>query len=387
MMMRSPNTHHGRGTPVAGGLPVWRASMAAQTWAVVPMANTLADLNPDNNPAINPNYPSAPEWRAIGSQSMIVLAWCGASNDDSRVRIAFAGGHADWAGNECYDVELNAAAPAWVLTRKPSGAIGNLLTTNDGQELTGLYADGQPRSNHTYNNPVFVPGSGHWLARQGNTSWSGSAGTSRPIKINADGTGTLKAVNAYAGAGSAGAGCYDSSRHVIWYRGDNSAKFSKYDIVSDTWSELGGNVAVAWTSALSYDPTTDTILWANVSLTNQWAVFDCATGTIYQPTFSGAVAGGLTPGRAQMRWVPSLGAHVCWDNSSNTTLITRLTPPANPRTGTWVIDTLPVGGSNAVTPSVRATNSTYGRFFYSPTLRGFGLFNSVSGPVYFYALD
>ena len=110
--------------------------------------------------------------------------------------------------------------------------------------------------------------------------------------------------------------------------------------------------------------------------------------TTTRPTGNeGTAAGGLTPGRTQMRWVPSLGAFVCWDNTTATTLITRLTPPSNPRTGTWVIDTLPVSGANAVTPSVRAANNTYGRFFYSPTLNGFGLFNSVSGPVYFYALS
>lgn len=50
------------------GLPAWRSAMVANTWAVVPMANTLADINPRNNAAINPNYPSAPEWAAIGSQ-------------------------------------------------------------------------------------------------------------------------------------------------------------------------------------------------------------------------------------------------------------------------------------------------------------------------------
>ena len=369
------------------GLPAWRSAMVANTWAVVPMANTLADINPRNNAAINPNYPSAPEWTAIGSQSMIVLAWCGASNDDSRVRIAFAGGHGDWAGNECYDVEINADTPSWVLTRWPSGAIGNLLTTNDGQESTGVYADGQPRSSHTYNKPVYVPGVGHYSVVQGACSWSGAGGTSRPIKMAADGTGTLMADNPYAGAGSAGGGAYDSLRHALWYRGNNTGSFSKYDITADAWTSQGSAQAMSLTSALAYHPDSDTLLWGNADLASDWAVFDCATATLYQPTFSGTPAGGLTPGRAQMHWVPSLGAFVCWDNSTATTLITRLTPPANPRTGTWVIDTLPVSGANTVTPSAAAANGTYGRFFYSPTLDGFGLFNSVSGSVYFYALS
>lgn len=373
--------------PPAGGLPSWRRAMAAQTWAVVPMANTLASINPSNNPAINPNYPSAPEWTAYGNQSMIVLAWCGASNDDSRVRIAFAGGHTDWAGNECYDVELNAEAPRWMLTRWPSGSIGNLLTTNDSQEASGLYADGQPRSTHTYNKPLFVPGFGHVLAEQGSTAWGGQSGTHRLVRIAANGTGTLMADNPNAGAGSAGGAAYDSSRHAVWFRGNGTSKFCRYNVSGDSWAPVGSDFPVSVTTALAYHPPSDTLLWANDSLPNKWAVFDCATGILYQPTFSGAVSGGMTPGRGQMHWVPALGAFVCWDNSTTTTLITRLTPPANPRTGTWVIDALPVAGGNAVTPSAKAVNGTYGRFFYSPTLRGCGVFNSVAGSMYFYALD
>lgn len=75
-----------------------------------------------------------------------------------------------------------------------------------------------------------------------------------------------------------------------------------------------------------------------------------------------------------------------WSNSTNTTQITTLTPGANPRTDAWTVSTLPVSGANAVTPSARVSQGTYGRFAYSPRLGGFLVFNSTSGSHYFYKI-
>lgn len=115
-------------------------------------------------------------------------------------------------------------------------------------------------------------------------------------------------------------------------------------------------------------------------------VFDCVTGTVYTPTFSGSVSGGIRLGKQQWHWVESLGVAASWDNASSRTLITTLTPPADPRTGTWTVGSLSVDGSNAVTPDAAATNGTFGRFAYSSALDGFLVFNSTSGSTYFFKL-
>ena len=67
-------------------------------------------------------------------------------------------------------------------------------------------------------------------------------------------------------------------------------------------------------------------------------------------------------GEAQPHWIDELGGCVAWDNSTNTTAITLITPGANPRTS-LVLSTLPVAGGNAVTPPARRANGTYGRLF------------------------
>lgn len=364
--------------------------MLANTWATLPTSNTLSSLNPKNNASINPNYPSSPEWQGTSGQAAIITPWCGACYDQATdtMWLPLQGGHSDYSGNEPYRVRISAGAPVYELVRWPSGAIGNLLTTNDGQEATGVYADGQPRSIHSYNKPVFVPGVGPFIAVQGNCAPSAAAGTNKPVFVNpVTGIGTLKASNSSAGTTSGGGSCFDSSRGAqgsIWWRGAGTDKFCRYDVASDTWYDAGSTSSLSSYVSLARNPDDDYILMGH---SGGWKVFDCATNTLYTPTFSGTVSGSLRPGYTQTHWVPSLGAFVCWDNSSDYTRITRLTPGTNPFTDAWAIDYLPVSVSNTVTPSARQTNGTYGRFQYSPNLNGFVLLNSTSEAGYFFALD
>ena len=117
-------------------------------------------------------------------------------------------------------------------------------------------------------------------------------------------------------------------------------------------------------------------------------VFDCATETMYSPPITGSFPSGITVSSmsgAQPRYVQSGQFFAVWNNSTNTTAITIFNVPANPRTGTWTVDQLPVAGSNTVTPTARTPNYTYGRFFYSQKLDGFGVINGVTEQPYFYA--
>jgi len=373
----------------AGGWPVWRRGMAPRTWAEVPTADTLSDINPRNNPAVNPNYPGSPEWNAVSGQSQIISAWCGGCYDElsDTLWLPLGGGHSDYAGNEPYRITLNADTPAFEMVRPPSGAIGNLLMTNDGQESSGVYADGRPRAIHSYNKPVFVPGTGPFIAVQGNCSWSGQAGTTRAIRINGlTGEATMLAANPFAGASSGGGSCYDPTRHAIWWRHAGTGGFSRYSVADDSWSSVGASKAVSGYSALCYLPDHDCILWANNGLTNGFAVLDCAAATLHEPDLIGSPVGATIRGHTQPRWVSSLGGAAFWDNASDTTIINVLTPGANPRTDAWTASQLSVSEGNAVTPTSRTTNGTYGRFVYSPKLNGFFVLNATNQRPYFFAL-
>jgi hypothetical protein len=334
-------------------------------------------------------------------QSTVVTAWCGAAYDEATdtMWLGLGGGHRDYAGNEIYKCAFHADAPSWQMVRKPSGAIGNLLMTEDGQDATGVYSDGRPRATHGYNKWCYVPGVGPVLSMHGAGAWQGATGKSWALFINeangeASYTGAPSQISPPLREGRAC--CHDTLRNAIWIFANNTAPAMRYDIPANGGAHTGTHTSVGPAYALPsnmsacYLPAHDCILIAASGFENNsadtWRVLDCATGVMTSPAFIGRLAGGCIAGGSQLRWVPALGAACLWDNVTNTTLINKVTPGPNPRADDWTISALPVAPGNAALPSAKTPNGTYGRFAYSPRLGGFLVFNSTAGPTYFYKI-
>jgi len=193
-------------------------------------------------------------------------AWCGGCYDQQNdvFWAPLQGGHGDYAGNEPYKIGLNVGTPTWAMVRNPSGAVGNVLTTNDGQEATGVYSDGRPRAVHSYNKPVYVPGDGPWLGVTGATSWSSSGGLIAPLRVDpTTGEGTYGAqitTSAPALARTSGGGStFDPTRGSsgsIWFRVSGTGRAYRYDIAADSWtagSSLAGGSSVGMCYVESQD--------------------------------------------------------------------------------------------------------------------------------------
>lgn len=379
--------------------PAWRRAMAANTWRTIPAANKLADINPANNPATNPVYPSAPEWQGSEGQSGIIADWCGACYDRASdvLHLPLSGGHDGYGGNEPYKIALNADVPTWVMQRPPTGAIGNVINTHASPNTDYMYADGRPKAVHNYNTPVYVPSRGPMLAIHGSaTAYQAAGNSGRPILVNpATGEPTYFANNPFinfAAGGERGGSCYDPSRDAIWYLQNvgNSVKFTKFSFADNTWTQFGNVIASLSSNSACYLPDDDCILVLCTSFASGIGVFDCSTGVMTYPSVTGSFVGGInlaTTSYASVAptWVPVINAAAVWDNTSNTTIINLLNKPADPRTGTWTVTQLPVSGSNTVTPTTKVAAGTYGRFQYSPRLDGFVLINGVTQDLYFYA--
>jgi hypothetical protein len=394
----------GRPVPLYGATlpPLWVSSATAGTWVQVPMAATLSDVDPIKSALFNPRFPDTPEWAANQlRQGQIVGAWCGAAYDEGSdtMWLGMGGGHGDYAGNEIYRCSFFDDAPGWQMVRPPSGAVGNPVITNDLQEASGVYSDGRPRAVHTYNKWVYVPGVGPVLAGHGaSTAWRASGGkrwslffdeTSGEAEFTAEAT-QFSAVHT-DGLGA----CYDPTRHAIWIIPGNTNSVVRYDIPSRAAPSSGEFTSVGPAESRygfasgCYLAGHDCLLIGSsdfAATIGFWLVFDCATGKYYRPNFVGTQRIGATHGSSQPRWVPRLGAACVWNNRDNTSEITLLTPGSDPRTDPWTISTLPVAPANAVVPTPRAANGTFNRFAYSPRLGGFLVFNSTSGPTYFYKL-
>ncbi len=393
----------GRALPQFGAVvpPSWVASTPSGTWVEVPVARTLDMVDPVKSPLYNPNYPLAPEWAEnMLRQSAVVVAWCGAAYDEGAdtMWLGLGGGHADYAGNEVYRCNFFNNAPAWEMVRPPSGAIGNPVTTKDGKEVTGLYSDGRPRATHSYNKWVYTPGVGPVLASHGNTSWAGSRGKRWGLFINeqsGETSFTSEPITFTLNQTDGLASCYDPIRHAIWIIPGNTAGILRYDIPKVGGAHLGTYTAVGPAFArlgfasACYLPGYDCLLIGSSEFSEtsgKWLVFDCATGAYFNPVFNGTSSLGQRQGSSQPRWVSALGAVCVWNNLNNTVEITKLTPGINPRTDPWAVSVLPISSANKIAPTSACQQGTFGRFAYSPRLGGFLVFNSTSGPTYFYKL-
>lgn len=374
-------------------VPSWVASTASGTWVNVGTATGMAKLStldPKDNSDINPNYPLSPEWQGSGGQKVVFRAWNGACYDEENdvLWCPLQGGHGDYGGNEPYKIALNASVPQWVMVRPPSGAKGNLLTTNDGNEASGVYADGQPRSIHSGNKPVFVPGDGPWIGITGPTSYAGNAGLKAALRIDpVSGLGTYGSViPAGVAPGidqiSLGGVCHDTTRGCIWFRPPATGYMFKYTIATDTWVRQSASKALSGTVGMVHVAAKDLIV---MTCSLGLVVYDPVADTYTTITPTGSTTGAPIYSDAQIRWTGTDFAW--WDNSTNTTIISKLTPPAGDwKTGAWTLGEYTVSGSNTVTPPARLLRGTFGRFAYSPNFKGFILMGEANDDIYFFKL-
>lgn len=382
--------------------PSWRTAMAANTWAVVPATNLMTDVSP----AADGIVPVGADFVARGMEAGL-FSWCGGVWDEATGTwwMPLGGGHTDYGGNEPYRIQIDAEAPAWVRVRAPTGATGNEGTTRDGLEATGVYFDGRLRAVHSYNNHTFVPGLGPVVTRLAGPFYAPGSNPSEPSRcmhaIGADGEATQIA-NYWAvtgqpttGSSNDGAAAFDPTRGTsgtIWTIGHGLTRLIGVDVDTGTATGYGAsNVSfIASGGHMVYIPEMDVL--ACLSIGGLLIVrLDQASYAPVTVSLSGSYASGLTNANfvgTGFGWSAELGCLVLYQQASNTTQISTLTPSnsADP-SAAWVRGSLTVAGSNAVTPPVSDVNGLFGRFGYSSRLGGCYLVTHTTTDVYFYATE
>lgn len=144
----------GGGSTFDGGVPAWRRGLAAWQW--VELAGTSITTLPVTNPLNG----------ALERPTARIDAWNGLAADatTNRVYLACAGGHADWAGNEVYDIDLSADAPQWRLLRGPTPGASVVMNQP-------YYLDGRPSSTHLYYALHVVPARGRVFKFSAGSVW------------------------------------------------------------------------------------------------------------------------------------------------------------------------------------------------------------------------
>jgi hypothetical protein len=379
------------------------ASQAIGTWAQIPVGNLLSDLDAKFRPDLNPSFPGNPPWYGNGFIG-IANAYSGAAINQATAEVwpFLAGGHTDYGGNDVFRLRLNQNVPIWERLRNPSGAIGNLVSWENIAEgsASGIFTDGRPRTTHTYNGVVYVPGIGpavtnliyaHPNLEGPQHAWAYRESTNDYVRL-ADYSSLGSVIAPYGGS------CWDSARGVIWALGGGAYSMVKINPTTGV-TTLHGTVDnhAKHGLQLKYDSANDLIYILSSSDSVGWkdypsrmSVFDPATNLFHVlPVPTGALPSGVQVTGDAVGWDQDEGRLLLWAHAAgDRTQIGVLTRPSsgNLRATAWAASAIAISGSNSVTPTAPPAAGTFGRGDYISILGGFFVWNAVDQNPYFFKL-
>lgn len=303
-----------------------------------------------------------------GNPNAIIGAWGGGVFDRDRNRmVVWGGGHADYSGNEVYVFDLEALA--WERLNDPSLDVG-------GDEATGYYPDGLPRSRHTYDYLVYIPelsamcstgGAGMWMSGQVNTD-----------NFDCFDFTTLQ-WTAYAPAPEgtiAGIADYDSSTgRVAYVLGPQLRYLAQYDRVADAWTTHGNNftnggLGLQLTGRVH--PTARLFVAVGGSSIYTWDLDAAGDITESAPTLANPPPD-LSRANPGLDYSAALDRIVWWGGGGSLWSL-------DLDGATW--EEHPVADDNAVLPPEPVANGTYGRFRYAVDHDVFVLVNEAAQNVF-----
>lgn len=365
--------------------PLWRRGLTPLAWGLQG-SNTLNDIDPRYDATANPDYPNIPPWSKylggsyMGGQSTVMEAWGGGAFDEaSGWFYVTGGGHADYAGNEVYRINLYVDNPTWERYTNPT------VDVETGRTLI-KYGDGSPVSHHTYWN-LFVH-EGELYTFGGSVYHTGSGPVflahvdknTRQWVFDWEPTGTPPFQDAW------GICAYSPTQKKV-YRG-YSYDFSPVwamDLTTKTFGSslfahgpaLGGYTAAHWNDkrqCLMYVNHS-----AGVPVVRVWAPGE--SSTFGSPANAGTVP--TLTGYEGMCYDSDLDRYYIWHGGPNHGNLITLTPPPvgqSPRTNDWTWGTL--AAASGTPPSFAgsggrnnnaAFGGTFGRLFYSSRLKAVGV--------------
>lgn len=283
-----------------------------------------------------------------GSFSAIMEAWSGGTYDTKRDRlIVWGGGHGDYSGNELYTFDVNTLA--WSRASDPSMNVG-------GDERSGVYPDGKPRSQHTYDHIVYVPSIDRFCSLgAGGTYPGGQIGHNKTMCYDFDAKKWEQKANTM-NSGTSAIADYDPVTQKVWMHGTLSDSYlASWDPVKDVWTKhvtKNGGLEYYYTAAIGRGK----MLAIGRGEMIEWNLANPSAQPVKVAT-TGAkeIMSSQSPGFV---FASKSGYYIAW--AGGTALYAY-----NPDTKNWT--KLAPASTNKVTPTAADPRGTYGRFQYIPS--------------------
>ncbi len=329
---------------------------------------------------LNPCPGNGCSYSGVEGHRAVMDSWSGGAFDTIRNRlIVWGGGHNAYAGNELYAFDLTKTPMAWTRVTEPSTTVSqNAL----------YYPDLKPSARHTYNMLVYAPNVDRFIAVGAGSTYGQSGGSGSAVDAFDFVTNTWSArasipdaagYSSYFGSVAA----YDAFTGHIWFHNTLSGTLREYDPVANTWQVRVSNYLEDYSTA-AVDPVRR--LLVTVGGKSGILIWDLnnPTSAPFKPATTSGNAADVALQSAQAPgfvYDSASKLFVGWNGGS---AVYTLTPPPNPKTGTWAWSRINPAGSNTVTPTVAEARGTYGRFQYVPGRNVFIAVNRTTENVYFY---
>lgn len=358
---------NGGGLPADAGVPTWRQGLAKWQWVELPGTSL------SNVPVVDPFNGGmvAPRGR--------IDAWNGlaANRDDNQVYLAGAGGHADWAGNEVYAIDLSLAQPRWRLLRGPT--LGPAIVMNQ-----PYYTDGRPSSTHLYYALHFVRARNRIFKMSAGSVWGDGNSNNNKVDAFSVAAGDWDPMGTFAEATSMGGAI---NRPYAQHPGTEdlytffAGSFRVWRAATATWQTLAARPSYAnddlvYGSGSGVDPVRGRVVFLrNVYRLMQRQGLELSlAGTLSDVTFTGPAAAVTGQPQAGMQFVP--GEDVFLIKTDTGGEVARL-DAAN------VVTLQPTTG----TSPPDAVNGVFTRWLYLPRLHGVAYLPSGGANFWFLATE
>lgn len=333
--------------PSVSRLALAAALLAVQCQAVVAAGAAQLGWQEIPNTRIRPLCPLPnADPGEFGVCQSVTGAWSGGAFDSQRNRLyILGGGHADYAGNEVYVLDVNTLQ----LTRlnQPSYPVRDGCV--DGTNSS--YADGRPVARHTYSNLEFFPSSNQLLMFGGSRWKCGYFGDDTWIFEPASDNWTRKSPGVSPGGDFNLSFARDPQTNLVYAR-DTNALFS-YNAATSNWTRRSQDLSISSYKNGVIDPVRRRYYWYDVSSTLlHW--YDISNPLAIGLADNSRTTTGctfLSNDRAGWQYDPVLDRLVAWSDGNDVQVL-------DGETGICETRSFP-GGPTAV------ATGTFGRFRYS----------------------